>query len=91
MNGNRGLGRTQSDKYHSSVMSFFRNFKDYCCGLFSELITEPVLTSLSFHMICGLKPLKMFWIVSFCLCLWRLVGEFEMCFYEFSCFCSCTM
>ncbi len=23
--------------------------------------------------------------------LWRLVGEFEMCFYDFSCFCSGTM
>uniref|UniRef100_A0A8C1SVG0 Uncharacterized protein n=1 Tax=Cyprinus carpio TaxID=7962 RepID=A0A8C1SVG0_CYPCA len=26
-------------------------------------------------MICGLKPLKMFWIVLFCLCFWRLDGD----------------
>uniref|UniRef100_A0A8C1Y968 Immunoglobulin domain-containing protein n=1 Tax=Cyprinus carpio TaxID=7962 RepID=A0A8C1Y968_CYPCA len=32
--------------------------------------------SLSFHMICGLKPLKMFWIVLFCLCFWHLDGVF---------------
>ncbi|XP_042567590.1 uncharacterized protein LOC122134848 isoform X2 [Cyprinus carpio] len=25
-------------------------------------------------MICGLKPLKMFWTVWFCLCFWHLVG-----------------
>ncbi len=29
----------------------------------------------------ALKPLKMFDRFWFCLCLWRLVGEFEKCFY----------
>uniref|UniRef100_A0A8C2CVV2 Ig-like domain-containing protein n=1 Tax=Cyprinus carpio TaxID=7962 RepID=A0A8C2CVV2_CYPCA len=28
-------------------------------------------------MICGLKPLKMFWIVLFCLCFWCLDGVFD--------------
>ncbi|XP_043078583.1 uncharacterized protein LOC122327346 isoform X2 [Puntigrus tetrazona] len=39
-------------------------------------ITEPVLTSLSFREIRGLKPVKMFWVVSLCLRLWHLVGAF---------------
>ncbi|XP_048027936.1 uncharacterized protein LOC125256211 isoform X2 [Megalobrama amblycephala] len=40
-----------------------------------HFITEAVLKSFSF-LICGLKLLKMFWIVLFCLCFWHLDGAF---------------
>ncbi len=41
------------------------------------------------HCNCGLfrEPMKKMFLklALFCLCLWNLVGEFEICFYGFSC------
>uniref|UniRef100_A0A8C1L7N6 Uncharacterized protein n=1 Tax=Cyprinus carpio TaxID=7962 RepID=A0A8C1L7N6_CYPCA len=56
-----------------SFTSFYNRAASH--QLICHFITEPVLKNLSFHMICGLKPLKMFWIVLFCLCFWRLDGD----------------